>query len=206
MDGRREAFEALTAEEACTRRSPNRGRSSLRGSPGVARDLSRPQASVAPIAEHQRRRDAVRITCVPILVPASGSPGSCIEVVVADSARDELARKQRLCSNEIAMAWSSNAKQTRPAMPSRKKRKPFRGACTAGAAHRFTSVFESGQVIEAGGNAHGGLTFCDTEEAQRVLGAEVARSSARPTVRKKARGAEVPPRRGSHIGSRILAR
>jgi transposase len=49
---------------------------------------------------------------------------------------------------------------------------PFRGTLTADAEHRFNAVFATGNVIEAGCNAHGRRKFRDAEETQPVLAAE----------------------------------
>ena len=52
------------------------------------------------------------------------------------------------------------------------KLRPFSGTLTADAEHRFNAVFASGDVIEAGCNAHGRRKFRDAEETQPVLAAE----------------------------------
>lgn len=52
------------------------------------------------------------------------------------------------------------------------KLRPFHGTLTADAEHRFNAVFASGDVIEAGCNAHGRRKFRDAEETQPVLAAE----------------------------------
>ena len=52
------------------------------------------------------------------------------------------------------------------------KLKNFHGTLTADAEHRFNAVFTSGDVIEAGCNAHGRRKFRDAEETQPVLAAE----------------------------------
>jgi transposase len=52
------------------------------------------------------------------------------------------------------------------------KLKPFRGTLTADAEHRFNGVFASGDVLEAGCNAHGRRKFEDAEATQPVLAAE----------------------------------
>jgi transposase len=52
------------------------------------------------------------------------------------------------------------------------KLRPFRGTLTADAEHRFNDVFASGQVIEAGCNAHGRRKFRDAEATQPVLARE----------------------------------
>ena len=52
------------------------------------------------------------------------------------------------------------------------KLRPFRGTLTADAEHRFNAVFASGDVIEAGCNAHGRRKFRDAEETQPVLALE----------------------------------
>ena len=52
------------------------------------------------------------------------------------------------------------------------KLRPFHGTLTADAEHRFNAVFESGDVIEAGCNAHGRRKFRDAEATQPVLAAE----------------------------------
>lgn len=48
----------------------------------------------------------------------------------------------------------------------------FRGTLTADAEHRFNGVYESGDVIESGCNAHGRRKFRDAEATQPVLAAE----------------------------------
>jgi transposase len=52
------------------------------------------------------------------------------------------------------------------------KLKRFRGTLTADAEHRFNAVFASGDVLEAGCNAHGRRKFRDAEDTQPVLAAE----------------------------------
>jgi transposase len=52
------------------------------------------------------------------------------------------------------------------------KLKPFHGTLTADAEHRFNGVFASGDVLEAGCNAHGRRKFEDAEATQPVLAAE----------------------------------
>lgn len=52
------------------------------------------------------------------------------------------------------------------------KLKPFRGTLTADAEHRFNDVFASGNVLEAGCNAHGRRKFRDAEATQPVLAVE----------------------------------
>lgn len=52
------------------------------------------------------------------------------------------------------------------------KLRPFHGTLTADAEHRFNGVFASGDVIEAGCNAHGRRKFRDAEDTQPVLAAE----------------------------------
>jgi hypothetical protein len=52
------------------------------------------------------------------------------------------------------------------------KLKPFRGTLTADAEHRFNDVFASGDVVEAGCNAHGRRKFRDAEATQPVLAVE----------------------------------
>lgn len=52
------------------------------------------------------------------------------------------------------------------------KLRPFRGTLTADAEHRFNRVYESGDIIEAGCNAHGRRKFRDAEQTQPVLAAE----------------------------------
>jgi hypothetical protein len=52
------------------------------------------------------------------------------------------------------------------------KLRPFRGTLTADAEHRFNAVYASGNVIEAGCNAHGRRKFRDAEQTQPVLAAE----------------------------------
>jgi len=52
------------------------------------------------------------------------------------------------------------------------KLKAFRGTLTADAEHRFNSVYATGQVVEAGCNAHGRRKYRDAEETQPVLAAE----------------------------------
>jgi transposase len=49
---------------------------------------------------------------------------------------------------------------------------PFRGTLTADAEHRFNAVYATGNVIEAGCNAHGRRKFRDAEETQPVLAFE----------------------------------
>ncbi|MBC7018338.1 transposase, partial [Salmonella enterica subsp. enterica serovar Enteritidis] len=52
------------------------------------------------------------------------------------------------------------------------KLQPFRGTLTADAEHRFSVVYSSGRVLEAGCNAHGRRKFRDAEDTQPVLAAE----------------------------------
>jgi hypothetical protein len=52
------------------------------------------------------------------------------------------------------------------------KLRPFRGTITADAEHRFNEVFASGDVLEAGCNAHGRRKFRDAEDTQPVLALE----------------------------------
>ena len=52
------------------------------------------------------------------------------------------------------------------------KLRSFRGTLTADAEHRFNAVFASGDVIEAGCNAHGRRKFRDAEDTQPTLAAE----------------------------------
>lgn len=52
------------------------------------------------------------------------------------------------------------------------KLRPFCGTLTADAEHRFNAVFASGDVIEAGCNAHGRRKFRDAEATQPALAAE----------------------------------
>jgi len=52
------------------------------------------------------------------------------------------------------------------------KLRPFRGTLTADAEHRFNDVFASGNVLEAGCNAHGRRKFRDSEDTQPVLAVE----------------------------------
>jgi hypothetical protein len=52
------------------------------------------------------------------------------------------------------------------------KLQTFRGTITADAEHRFNRVYESGDVIEAGCNAHGRRKFRDAEQTQPTLAAE----------------------------------
>lgn len=52
------------------------------------------------------------------------------------------------------------------------KLQPFHGTITADAEHRFNDVFASGEVIEAGCNAHGRRKFRDAEATQPVLASE----------------------------------
>jgi transposase len=52
------------------------------------------------------------------------------------------------------------------------KLQPFRGTLTADAEHRFNAVYESGNVIEAGCNAHGRRKFRDAEDTQPILAVE----------------------------------
>jgi hypothetical protein len=52
------------------------------------------------------------------------------------------------------------------------KLRSFRGTLTADAEHRFNSVFASGDVIEAGCNAHARRKFRDAQDTQPVLAAE----------------------------------
>jgi transposase len=55
------------------------------------------------------------------------------------------------------------------------KLRPFRGTLTADAEHRFNAVFASGDVIEAGCNAHGRRKFRDAEHTQPELAVEGGR-------------------------------
>jgi len=48
----------------------------------------------------------------------------------------------------------------------------FKGTLTADAEHRFNGVYASGQIIEAGCNAHGRRKFRDAEATQPVLAVE----------------------------------
>jgi transposase len=48
----------------------------------------------------------------------------------------------------------------------------FSGTLTADAEHRFNTVYATGQVLEAGCNAHGRRKYRDAEDTQPVLGAE----------------------------------
>jgi transposase len=52
------------------------------------------------------------------------------------------------------------------------KLRPFHGTLTADAEHRFNDVFASGNVLEAGCNAHGRRKFRDAEVTQPVLASE----------------------------------
>lgn len=52
------------------------------------------------------------------------------------------------------------------------KLRSFRGTLTADAESRFNAVFESGDVVESGCNAHGRRKFEDAEATQPVLAAE----------------------------------
>jgi transposase len=52
------------------------------------------------------------------------------------------------------------------------KLRTFRGKLTADAEHRFNAVYASGDIIEAGCNAHGRRKFRDAEQTQPVLAAE----------------------------------
>lgn len=52
------------------------------------------------------------------------------------------------------------------------KLKPFKGVLVADAEHRHNPVFESGNVIEAGCNAHGGRKLRDAEGQQPALAVE----------------------------------
>ncbi len=52
------------------------------------------------------------------------------------------------------------------------KLRSFRGTITADAEHRFNRVYESGDVVEAGCNAHGRRKFRDAEQTQPLLAAE----------------------------------
>ena len=52
------------------------------------------------------------------------------------------------------------------------KLRSFRGTLTADAEHRFNRVYESGDVIESGCNAHGRRKFRDAEQTQPLLAAE----------------------------------
>lgn len=52
------------------------------------------------------------------------------------------------------------------------KLRKFRGTLTADAEHRFNAVYASGDVIEAGCNAHGRRKFRDAEQTQPALAAE----------------------------------
>ena len=49
---------------------------------------------------------------------------------------------------------------------------PFHGTLTADAEHRFNPVYASGQVVEAGCNAHGRRKFRDAEDTQPGLAVE----------------------------------
>lgn len=50
--------------------------------------------------------------------------------------------------------------------------RPFRGKLTADAESRFNAVFESGDIVETGCNAHGRRKFRDAEDTQPVLAVE----------------------------------
>jgi hypothetical protein len=50
--------------------------------------------------------------------------------------------------------------------------KSFRGTLTSDAEHRFNGVFKTGQVVEAGCNAHGRRKFRDAEHTQPELAKE----------------------------------
>ncbi len=52
------------------------------------------------------------------------------------------------------------------------KLRRFRGTLTADAEHRFNAVYASGEIIEAGCNAHGRRKFRDAEQTQPHLAAE----------------------------------
>jgi hypothetical protein len=52
------------------------------------------------------------------------------------------------------------------------KLKTFNGTITADAEHRFNAVYATGNVIEAGCNAHGRRKFRDAEDTQPVLAVE----------------------------------
>jgi len=52
------------------------------------------------------------------------------------------------------------------------KLKSFRGTLTSDAEHRFNGVFKTGQVVEAGCNAHGRRKFRDAEQTQPELAKE----------------------------------
>ncbi len=52
------------------------------------------------------------------------------------------------------------------------KLKSFRGTLTSDAEHRFNGVFKTGQVVEAGCNAHGRRKFRDAEQVQPELAKE----------------------------------
>ena len=52
------------------------------------------------------------------------------------------------------------------------KLRTFHGTLTADAEHRFNAVYASGNIIEAGCNAHGRRKFRDAEQTQPVLAAE----------------------------------
>ncbi len=52
------------------------------------------------------------------------------------------------------------------------KLRPFRGTLTADAEHRFNAVYATGDVLEAGCNAHGRRKFRDAEETQPILAVE----------------------------------
>lgn len=52
------------------------------------------------------------------------------------------------------------------------KLQSFRGTLTADAEHRFNAVYATGQIVEAGCNAHGRRKFRDAEDTQPVLAVE----------------------------------
>ena len=52
------------------------------------------------------------------------------------------------------------------------KLRPFHGTLTADAEHRFNAVYASGDIIEAGCNAHGRRKFRDAEQTQPALAVE----------------------------------
>jgi len=82
---------------------------------------------------------------------------------------------------------------------------PFRGTLTADAEHRFNAVYATGNVIEAGCNAHARRKFRDAEQTQPVLAKEggafiAAMYVAEEQARKDAlRGADLLAHRRRHI-------
>jgi hypothetical protein len=86
------------------------------------------------------------------------------------------------------------------------KLKSFRGTLTSDAEHRFNGVFKTGQVVEAGCNAHGRRKFRDAEHTQPELakegGAFIAAMYVAEEAAKKAglEGEELRAHRQQKIG------